>query len=827
MVTARQTFADTKSHGLGFGRSLKGKLLILFLALSVIPLIAIGVISFIRSEDALRELAQEEVVTVRDLQRWAVQEWVDERLSEVGMIAELARVSSMNRQTASEAIKQYHGSLGIYETMLLTDMNGVSVASHNDAEYQLADRPYMQQALRGEAVVSDPIISRDTGNVIISVAYPVVSEGRQVGVMVATLPTNAFVEIMQLGWSGETGDAYLMNNEGYVFTPPRFTDDMRRLGIINERAELELKVDTHGVREALAGREGVDFYTNYADARVVGAYAPVPVPGTQWVMVIDMQEAEAFAAVTELRNIILLIGLVAAAVVAFVAFVVARSVANPVIAVTAVARGLALGDIDQTVEVRANDEIGQLGDAFRQMIAYQREMAHAADRIAAGDLTADVTPQSERDALGHSFVQMIANLRRSIGRVRSNALNLASASEQISASADQSAQASQQVAATIQQVAQGTSQQTEAVTQATFQTEQMAAAVDGIAKGAQEQARAVEGASRVVEQMAAVIAQVAGNAQSSADASDEAARAAEGGAETVNATVEVMSTIRTRVTDVGEKVRQMEDQSAQIGAIVETIDDIAEQTNLLALNAAIEAARAGEQGRGFAVVADEVRKLAERSGQATKEIAGLIQTVQTNIADAVQAMEASLEQVESGSVRANEAGEALKQILAASQVANRQVIEIAAAAERMSASSDELASAMESVSAIVEENTASAEESAASTGEITSAMENIASISEENSTSAEEVSAMTEEMSAQAEEVTAAAQSLAEMAAQLQEVVSGFVLPDIEEEGDALRPQARASTFTGRISDRPTVELAHADDRRTSVPVVGNGNGRA
>ena len=218
----------------------------------------------------------------------------------------------------------------------------------------------------------------------------------------------------------------------------------------------------------------------------------------------------------------------------------------------------------------------------------------------------------------------------------------------------------------------------------------------------------------------------------------------------------------------------MQEYSSQIGAIVETIDDIAEQTNLLALNAAIEAARAGEQGRGFAVVADEVRKLAERSGRATKEIATLIGNVQSGTKQMVQAMDVSLQQVEVGSGYAGQAGQALEAILEAANLVTSQVQEIVAAWKDMSQATDDLMSGIDGVSAVIEENTASTEELAASSNEISAAVQNVAAVSEENSAAVQEVSATAEEVSAQVEEMAAASQSLAAIATQLQESVMQF-----------------------------------------------------
>jgi methyl-accepting chemotaxis protein len=202
-----------------------------------------------------------------------------------------------------------------------------------------------------------------------------------------------------------------------------------------------------------------------------------------------------------------------------------------------------------------------------------------------------------------------------------------------------------------------------------------------------------------------------------------------------------MESIKAKVGLSAQKVAEMGQRSEQIGAIVETIDDIASQTNLLALNAAIEAARAGEHGKGFAVVADEVRKLAEKSATATQEIAGLIKGIQYTVNEAVSAMDEGAAEVETGVARANESGQALADILDAAQQVSRQVEEIASAAQQMNASADELIGAMDSVSAVVEENTAA-----------------------------------TEEMAAQVEEVTASAQSLNAMAQELQRFTAQFTL---------------------------------------------------
>ncbi len=369
-----------------------------------------------------------------------------------------------------------------------------------------------------------------------------------------------------------------------------------------------------------------------------------------------------------------------------------------------------------------------------------------------------------------------SSLRGLIEMLAQRTQHLMTVSSDLATSSESSRTATRQIATTIQQVAQGITQQTTSVTITTASVEQMNRAIEGVAKGAQEQANAIGKASQVTSRISTAIQQVARNAQAVTHDSKEAANYSRNGAKTVQETIAGMEAIRTKVGLSAAKVEEMGVRSEEIGAIVETIEDIASQTNLLALNAAIEAARAGEQGKGFAVVADEVRKLAERSSLATKEIGALIKGIQRTVSEAVGAMKASASEVESGVARANSAGTVLNNILVAAESVYKQAEEAGGAAGKVSVAAIELVEAVDAVSAVIEENTAATEEMAANSSELTQSIENIASVSEENSDSVEEVSAFTEAVSAQVEAVSASASSLMEMAQQLSQVVARFKL---------------------------------------------------
>ncbi|MCH6263915.1 methyl-accepting chemotaxis protein [Neobacillus citreus] len=341
-------------------------------------------------------------------------------------------------------------------------------------------------------------------------------------------------------------------------------------------------------------------------------------------------------------------------------------------------------------------------------------LAGAARKIADGDLSSDDIKVKNRDELGElaqSFNQMANNLRTVLQQVRSNALEVSAASEELTASAEQNTKATEQIASTIQEVA----------------------------TGAESQVHGVEESSSAMEQISIGIQQIAANTQQVSSSALQTSEGAREGNKAIQMAVQQMNSINTSVNGLADVITVLGDRSQEIGQIVEVITGIAAQTNLLALNAAIEAARAGEHGRGFAVVADEVRKLAEQSGQSAQQISQLISVIQEETGKAVQSMKHSTDEVSEGITVVHSAGESFEQILRSINEVTSQIQEVSASVEQISAGTEQVLHSIKIFAA-------TAEESASGTQSVSAAAEEQLASMEEIASSAASLSRMTEEL---------------------------------------------------------------------------------
>jgi methyl-accepting chemotaxis protein len=408
------------------------------------------------------------------------------------------------------------------------------------------------------------------------------------------------------------------------------------------------------------------------------------------------------ALVTSLLFGLLLVGL---------GLIVSRALIAPVKRMTAIAQAVTQGDLNQRIEVKSDDEVGQMA---------------------------------------RSFQEMIANLNRIVGQVRSMSQAVASEAERIRMGTEQMAIASQtqedavdrtsrsmeEMAASIAQVAGNAQSLSVGVETTSSSIEEMAASIQQVAHNSDFLSEAVSQSSASIEEMAAAIRQVALNVREAEGVAEQSSGVAHEGRQAVDQTISGMQRITSVMTDVVTVIEGLGQRSAEIGEIVSVIDDIAEQTNLLALNAAIEAARAGEHGRGFAVVADEVRKLAERSSKATGEIATLIKGIQRETEKAITSTQQGEKAIDEGTQLANAAGTTLAQMVSSSNRVSALMGQIALAAEEQTKAAAQITEAMERMNGLTGQVAMATREQAKGSEQIVEAIDSMSRMTSQVSTAA-------------------------------------------------------------------------------------------
>ncbi len=428
---------------------------------------------------------------------------------------------------------------------------------------------------------------------------------------------------------------------------------------------------------------------------------------------------------SELKSGLYIFLSIAIAISLLAGYFIAIKISKPIKVLNEAAGKVAEGDVNVTVTNDAQDEVGKLASSFNVMVGNIKtsmediqEKSDEADRAAKeareirdqalenqkylerstkillgemdkfsnGDLTVNIIPENADDDIGNlfnGFNDSVAKINQAINEVAEAIEATASAANQISSSAEEMAAGSQEQSA---------------------QTSEVAAAI---------------------EQMAATISQTTQHVLQTNKAAQESGDFAKNGQRVIEGTIAGMKKIEEVVSHSSKIILKLGESSGQIGEIIQVINDIADQTNLLALNAAIEAARAGEQGRGFAVVADEVRKLAERTSSATNEIEGMVTQIQKDSKNAVEAIEQGNEEVSKGMIEATKAGESMTEIVRSSEEVLEISTQVAAASEEQSATVEQISKSIEGINQVSQESAIGVQQVAASSTDLSQLAENL------------------------------------------------------------------------------------------------------
>ncbi|HXU44944.1 MAG TPA: HAMP domain-containing methyl-accepting chemotaxis protein [Thermoanaerobaculia bacterium] len=389
---------------------------------------------------------------------------------------------------------------------------------------------------------------------------------------------------------------------------------------------------------------------------------------------IGTEFADRIAGQSRQRNVIVAAALVSVLIAAFLVAFITGLITRQVDAITGMFQRIGAGDFRARARAMSSDELGTMASAINSVLDNTVALMQSRDErdriqasiiklleeisgLAEGDLTREAEVTTDlTGAIADAFNAVIAQLRQIVSDIQRTTLEVSSASSEIQIT------------------------------------------TENLADGSQSQSARIVDTSAAVDAIALSIQQVSENASSASGVAEEALANARQGAEAVARTVDGMTGIRVQVQESAKRIKRLGESSQEIGEIVQLIGDIADRTSILALNASIQAAMAGEAGRGFAVVAEEVERLAVRSADATKRIAALIRTVQSETHEAARAMEDTTREVVSGSALAHAAGQALGEIQGISSRLAALIQSISAAAKQQAHGSDTVARAMGDIS---------------------------------------------------------------------------------------------------------------------------------
>ncbi len=647
-----------KHPGLG------AKFLIGGLALLVIPIMIIGFVSVVESTRGISTMAQNDLSIMAEGLANTLEVGMQDQLIMVRNMAGLRTIQAAAQERLQRGVKLATYSEAEEEFTRIKDnigencssinvcgRDGIIFASTNTANLggDLSTRDYMISALKGQASVGSIVISKFTGRIISTAGSPVYApDGKTIiGAVAIGMEIKYLTDLIDKAKVGKTGYATITEGSGLVIAHPVkeniLSENIAEIPGMEPYAQM-VKRGGHGIVE----------YTRNGVAKLAGM-APVPLTG--WSVAVTIEEDDLYSSATMIRNQIVLLGLVALLAAATILFFFSRSIVNPLNKVVGAANAIAQGNLCIDVEYTSrHDEIGSLAKAFATMLTWLRGMAQVAERISGGDLAVQVSPLSEQDQLGKAFSAMVDRLQGHLRSISDGVNVLTSAGSEILASTTQ--------------IVAGTTETASAINQTTATVEQVRQAAQLSAEKAQN---------------------VSDNARHVNDTS-------ESGQKAVNDTMDAMLHIRDQMETIAHTIVRLSEQSQSIGGIIATVTDLADQSNLLAVNTAIEAARAGDQGKGFTVIAQEIRNLSEQSKQATIQIRSILGDVQKATSAAVTAAEEGTKAVDAGVDQSSKAGEAIGILTESSAEATQTAIQIVASSRQQVIGMDQIGIAMTNIS---------------------------------------------------------------------------------------------------------------------------------
>ncbi|MCB0729638.1 MAG: HAMP domain-containing protein [Ignavibacteriae bacterium] len=682
-------------------------------------------------------------------------------------------------------VKNYQEKYGFYDVFLLSPNSGrvlLTVALEDDFGTELHSESHdlalawQQMKNTKSTILTDMKPYAISNNApAIFIVEPAYYKGEYVGSIALQLSNDKINSIMQERTGmGKTGETYLVGMDKLMRSDSFLDPENHSVNASLNGNVKENGIDTKATNDLIKGKEGEEIIIDYNGNPVLSAYSPISLPNNlTWGIIAEIDESEAFAAESEMITYATIISIVMVFLVGLLGFFVASKISKPISDVASAAKQISLGDVNVEIKHKSNDEIGELANRFNQLVASQKDKIFAAKEIADGNFK-HVELASEKDDLSIAFnteVDTINNLLEELKGLINNAKNgqlktRADASKfngawkdlvlGVNSILDEIIKPIQEGSDVLKIIANGDltvrvegnykgdhqiiknsinslsdsfntllNQLTEAIHATASAATQISSSTEEMAAGAEEQSSQTTEVATAMEQMAATITETTRNIVKTNDAAKESKNLATNGQVVIESTIKGMKNIESVVKQASDIITKLGDSSEQIGQIVQVINDIADQTNLLALNAAIEAARAGEHGRGFAVVADEVKKLAERTTVATNEIADMVNKIQADSSNAVDAIKKGNNEVSNGMSEAMKAGQSMSEIVKSSDKVLEISSQVAVTSEEQSATVEQISRSVESINAVSQESALGIQQVAGATNDLNQLTENL------------------------------------------------------------------------------------------------------
>jgi methyl-accepting chemotaxis protein len=490
------------------------------------------------------------------------------------------------------------------------------------------------------------------------------------------------------------------------------------------------------------------------------------------------------------------------------ASLIRNQIAEPLAALVKGSAQMAEGDLSIQVGVASDDELGTLATSFNGMVDSLRALVAQVGRntTAVSDVSTTLRGSSEAMAVEAGRQEVaVGDTSESIERINASIRNVNESVETLSHTATDTSTAASQMDVSISEIAGHMDGLSETIEASASSVAEMTSAIREIARNADELDGSTESTASALRLLTQAVREVEGNAQESHSLSEKAAEQAASGMQSVQQTVEGMQEIQFSFQGLSQIIDDLSEKSESIGEVVKVIEDVVEQTNLLALNAAIISSQAGEHGRAFAVVAEEVRNLAERTAGSTREISELIMAVQAGVGNAVQAMEQGATRVDRGVNLSREAGEVLRLIGESSRESIGRIHEIVEAAGRQNRDIEKVDEAMGRVKSIAAQLNRGTHEQDSASADITRAVERMKDLGQR-------VKRSTQEQSKESGLIT---QSVEIIAARIQEILRSTT--EQSKQGDqiaqALQVFREVTHESNRRSDEMRTSLEELSDR--------------